>query len=394
MEGKTMFASFFQAGFECSTMRWHDGRRLDITAATAHDRLAAQDYALIRSLGLHTARDGARWHLIEEIPGQYRWESFLPMLQAAQRSGTQIIWDLLHFGWPDAIDVFSPDFPHRFAAFAERAAKLIRQHAVGTPCICPVNEGSFLSWAGGDNALMNPMAIGRGHELKRQLARTAILAIEAIWSVDRNIRIIHADPVINVQPDPLRPETIEIAHSYNNAQFQFWDMISGRLDPELGGKPDYLDVVGINYYCHNQWIYEGFPLEWPGGGVVAEGQPLHPAYIPPAKLLERVFRRYGRPLFIAETGIEAELRPHWLRYVCDEVHDAILAGVPVEGICLYPVMNHPGWADDRHCPNGLIDYDRTTFERRPDGPMLAELQRQQARFHRLLEAAHPRRRYG
>jgi beta-glucosidase/6-phospho-beta-glucosidase/beta-galactosidase len=389
-----MFSSFFQGGFECSTARWNDGRRLDVIAATAHDRLAGQDYALLSSLGLHTVRDGARWHLIEEIPGQYRWESFLPMLQAAQRNGTQVIWDLIHFGWPDGVDVYSEDFSRRFAAFAERAAKLIRQHAVGTPMICPVNEGSFLSWAGGDQGLMNPMSLGRGPELKRRLARSAILAIEAIWSVDRNIRIVHADPVINVQPDPARPETIEIARGYNNAQFEFLDMVSGRLEPGLGGKPEYVDVIGVNYYCHNQWIYEGLPIEWPGGGVVPEGQIPHPAYIPPAKLLQRVHERYRRPLFIAETGIEAGLRAPWLRYICNEVHDAIDAGVPVEGICLYPVMNHPGWADDRHCPNGLIDYDRRTFARMPEASMLAELQSQQARFGALLEAEPRRRRTG
>ena len=31
-------------------------------------------------------------------------------------------------------------------------------------------------------------------------------------------------------------------------------------------------------------------------------------------------------------------------------------GVPVEGICLYPIANHPGWDDDRHCHNALWDY--------------------------------------
>ena len=29
----------------------------------------------------------------------------------------------------------------------------------------------------------------------------------------------------------------------------------------------------------------------------------------------------------------------------------------VEGICLYPVANHPGWDDDRLCPNGLLGHD-------------------------------------
>ena len=27
-----------------------------------------------------------------------------------------------------------------------------------------------------------------------------------------------------------------------------------------------------------------------------------------------------------------------------------------EGICLYPIVNHPAWDDDRHCRNGMFDY--------------------------------------
>ncbi len=90
-------------------------------------------------------------------------------------------------------------------------------------------------------------------------------------------------------------------------------------------------------------------------------------------------------MYISETGIEAELRPKWFDYICTEVHEAMAAGVPIHGICLYPVMNHPGWVDDRHCPNGLIDYDPKTMRRWPDEPLLAELRRQQERFAPMLE---------
>ncbi len=35
-----LFRSFFLGGFECSTQRRADGRRLDLIAATRHDQLA------------------------------------------------------------------------------------------------------------------------------------------------------------------------------------------------------------------------------------------------------------------------------------------------------------------------------------------------------------------
>jgi hypothetical protein len=56
------------------------------------------------------------------------------------------------------------------------------------------------------------------------------------------------------------------------------------------------------------------------------------------------------------------------------------AGVPIEGICLYPILNHPGWDNDRHCPNGLWDYADEQDNRAIFKSLADELQRQQPRF--------------
>jgi hypothetical protein len=53
----------------------------------------------------------------------------------------------------------------------------------------------------------------------------------------------------------------------------------------------------------------------------------------------------------------------------------------VEGICLYPVLNHLGWDDDRHCQNGLLDFPLDDAGRRGViAPLAEELARQQALF--------------
>jgi hypothetical protein len=87
---------------------------------------------------------------------------------------------------------------------------------------------------------------------------------------------------------------------------------------------------------------------------------------------------------VAETGTEADGRVPWLAYIGEEVRAAMQAGVPVEGICLYPIVNHPGWDDDRHCENGLFDADPTTGERAIYQPLAQEIRRQHALFKRLL----------
>src|SRR3954467_3799158 len=86
------FTSFFLGGFESSTHRRSDGRRLDLLAATGHDRLLVEDYQMLAQQGISTVRDAARWHLIETSPHSYDWSSVIPMLHAARGCGTQVIW--------------------------------------------------------------------------------------------------------------------------------------------------------------------------------------------------------------------------------------------------------------------------------------------------------------
>src|SRR4051812_26356509 len=179
-----LFDSFFLGGFECSTHRRADGRRLDLIAATGHDRLVRQDYASMTDHGIRTVRDGLRWHRIERMPGWYDWSSFLPMLRAARDAGIQVIWDLCHYGWPDNLDIWSPAFVERFARFAEAAAQVVRDETDTVPFFCPVNEISYWAWAGGETALFNPGTRRRGNDLKRQLVRASIAAVDAVRGVD------------------------------------------------------------------------------------------------------------------------------------------------------------------------------------------------------------------
>jgi hypothetical protein len=54
--------------------------------------------------------------------------------------------------------------------------------------------------------------------------------------------------------------------------------------------------------------------------------------------------------------------------------------VPVQGICWYPIINHPGWDDDRHCHNGLFDYADEVGNREIHQPLAESILHQQERF--------------
>ncbi|TWI52789.1 beta-glucosidase/6-phospho-beta-glucosidase/beta-galactosidase [Pseudomonas duriflava] len=363
------FNSFFLGGFECSTHRRFDGRRLDLIAATRHDRFAKTDYARLRSSGIQAARDGVRWHLIETRPGIYDWSSLLPQVQAAREEGVQIIWDLCHYGWPDDIDIWSPAFVDRFARFTSAVAAFMRNEGIEVPFYCPVNEISYWAWAGGDAGHFNPMAKRRGVELKVQLVRASIAAIEAIRSVAPKARFVQADPLINVVPASGRASDRNAAEEYRQSQFEAWDMLCGKEWPGLGGKPEYLDIVGLNYYSDNQWFN--------GGQTIYQGDPL---YRPLQGMLAEVYTRYQRPLLIAETGAEGAARAPWLTYVSHEVRAAMLNNIPIEGMCLYPILDYPGWNDERCCEVGLYSYADEHGHRTLHTDLADELLRQQANF--------------
>jgi beta-glucosidase/6-phospho-beta-glucosidase/beta-galactosidase len=365
-----LFHSFIQGGFECSTLRLPDGRRRDLLDSTGHARHAAADFHALAGLGIHTVRDGARWHLIEQEDGRFDWSSFLPQIDAAARCGTQVIWDLCHYGWPDHIDIWSPRFVENFARFAGRAAALICERGGRPGLYCPINEISFWAWGGGDIGCIGPCALDRGDALKRQLVRASLAAMDAIRVADPHARFVLADPMIRVAP--LTPDAQEAAAAANKAQYRAWDMIAGKACAELGGAEHYLDVLGVNFYPHNQWFLDGPTIRRPDS-----------AYMPVRTLLARVHERYGRPIVIAETGAEGDHRAEWLRYMCDEVAAAMSAGVRIEGVCLYPVTDYPGWDDDRHCPTGVLGYPDCDGKRAIHLPTAAELLAQRRRFDRL-----------
>ena len=375
MHRPSIFSSFWIAGFESACHITRQGHRLDMIAATQHDRFVEEDYVRLRQVGITSVRDTARWHLIEH-GGRYDFRSLDPMLAAAARQGIQVNWDLCHYGWPDGLDVFAPEFVDRFARFCRAVARRIREENDAVPLYTPINELSFFAWAAGEVGWFHPFGRERGGELKRQLVRAYVAAAEAIWDVDPRARLITVEPLIHVVPPQGRPDLGGEAAAYRNSQFEAWDMLSGALAPDLGGDPKYLDVLGVNFYHDNQW-------EHPGGRKIAwHIHPRDDRWMPFHLLFKEAYERYGRPVFVGETSHVGSGRAEWLREMTIELARAIDAGVPVEGICLYPILDRFEWENPSHWHNsGLWDYRQDadgTYVRVLNDEYAAELWRSQA----------------
>jgi beta-glucosidase/6-phospho-beta-glucosidase/beta-galactosidase len=373
-----VFDSFFFAGFEGTATRNAGRQWIDQVSATGHDRHADADYRRLREAGLLAARECMRWPLIDRR-GRLDFSSVRPFLEAARRHRIEVVWDLFHYGYPEDLDPFSDDFVQRFAAYCGAAARLVGERAEDRVCyFTPVNEPSFLAWAGGAVGRFSPHLQGRGPDLKIALIRAAIAGIDAIRAELPNARMINADPLCRVVPPRDHPDPHADAEDFNQrAVYECWDMLCGRLMPELGGSRRHLDIVGVNYYWTNQWE------------IGAEERPLQfddPRRWPLSRLLRQVWRRYGGELIISETSHVDDMRPIWLRTVADECEKLLEEGVPLRGVCLYPVLGMPEWHEPENWARmGLWDLEPRgdSLERRPYVPMfeaLREVRRIEGRF--------------
>lgn len=343
--------SFWMGGFEGGSHRRPDGLQIDVLRAMKHETHAAEDYRLLAEVGVRTVRDALRWHRIERISGQYDWSSFLPMLRAANTTKTQVIWDLCHWGLPTDLDVFAPAFIDRFARFAGAAARVVADHSDAIPYYAPMNEISFWSWIGGDVGGFYPYRNGCGDRLKYQLVRAAIAGIEAVRAVDPHARFLQPEPLIHIANNKHQPQEDEAVRRYNESQYAVYDLLSGRL-PECGGAPEYLDILGVNFYWNNQWVHLGTTA--PLG---------HLSYRALSSMLVELAARYDNPIVISETGAEGASGTGWMHMIAAEVRKARHQGVAVDAVCIYPVADYPGWDDDRHARCGLIELD-VTYEGR------------------------------
>src|SRR5688572_15448755 len=331
-----MFRSFIFAGFEGTTASNLQHQWIDQIEATQHDLEVDADYRRLREVGLRAARESIRWPLVDQ-EGKYDFSSVRPFLEASQRQGVEVIWDLFHYGYPVDLDPFTEEFTKRFAEYCYAAARFVSAGSEGPYYFTPVNEPSFFAWAGGEVGRFAPHCYGRGPELKVALIRAAIAGINAIRTVVPEARIVNVDPVCRVVPPADHFDPHAHAEDFNRrAVFEGWDMLCGRALPELGGSREHLDIVGVNYYWTNQWE------------IGKEERPLgfdDPRRVSLSRLLRTVWRRYGGEFLVTETSHVDDMRPFWLSAVADECDKLLQEGIPLRGVCLYPILGMPEWHD-------------------------------------------------
>ena len=365
---RSIFPSYFLAGFECSTFIWKDGNRRDYIQITGHDKHLDQDYQRVRDLGMGGVREAIRWPLVDQ-GGKYDWSTVDPVLEALDKHRLTPLWDLCHYGWPDGTHPLEDGMVERFSdychACAERVGHLNR-------FFTPVNEISFTSGAATDMAWFYPFLKGRYVEMKDALCSMAIQGVRAIRDVAPEARMIHVDPIIHEVAPPGRPDLADEAwdSAYDKA-YEAWDILYGSLKPELGGSPETLDIVGVNVYNFSQ-------SQMNADGTKEILGPCDPRRKPLSELLQYAWDRYHRPIIIGETSGHQEHRDAWLRDTMEESIKALNADIDLQAVCLYPGVDIPDWQSGEWAKIGIYDVaDRETCERIPCEPYINELRRWQ-----------------
>lgn len=345
-------------GFESTYMPAHDR---DVTETTQHDRRWREDLDLLRSCGVTRLRYPVRWHRIEEQPGELDWQSTDEVLGYLRDTGMRPIVDLVHHtSYPRWVGNFAePGWGGAFLRFAEAFA----QRYPWVDGYTLFNEPFTTFFLCGHEGLWAPFL--RGLKGFVALARNVLPAITAASRMYRDLlpgaRHLYVDTC--ERANATRFDGKAAAVYANDRRFLITDIVLGRpIDDRrpfaadirrAGGadlfeiEPGPVDVLGLDYYAHNQWQY--------GGPRRAVGSSPRPA--PLRDLIVEYWDRYRLPCMLAETNIRgfASDRASWLKYTLEQCELAGDAGVPIDGHCWFPFVDSADWGSLLARAEGTVD---------------------------------------
>ncbi len=336
----------FVGAFESTYQPLHDR---DVAETTQHTERWREDLVLLDASGVNQLRYPLRWHRIEPEPGHFYWRETDEILGFLHDGGYAPIVDLLHHtSYPLWVgDFSSAAFGPAFLRFVEKVA----ERYPWLPAYTVFNEPFTTFLLCGQLGVWPPYH--RGLEGFIGLAENIFPAVTEATRILRDLlpdaRHFHVE--VCERHTWATPAGAEMATMANDRRFLLTDLLVGRpMDSDrpfvrelvaAGGagilevEPGHIDVLGLDYYAHNQW-------HWSGPGI---GTTVSPVPVPLAELIGEYWGRYEVPCMLGETNIRgyAADRASWLKYTLEQCEKAAAAGVPFEGYCWFPFIDSADW---------------------------------------------------
>lgn len=347
----------FWASPEPTIARLGAGAWRDQLAETGHDA-RLEDIELLAGLGVAAVRYPVLWERDDVA-----WAR--PRLELLRARGVAPIVTLLHHGsGPAHTSLIDPEFPTRFAGYAEAVARAFPWVERWTPINEPLTTARFSTLYGHWYPnLRDETAFGRA-VVNQALAIQ--LAMERIREVNPGARLMitedlqgftAGDPSEESDVEFLRERAylaIELVMGRVRKGHALWTYLCGRCEVpgrllgELAARAITPQAIGWNWYPYSE------RFRFRAGGKTVDVGAVHVdgCAISPRPLLRAAHARLGLPAALSEVHVHAgeDERVRWLLQRHDDVRALANEGVPIHALGAWAAF-------------GMVDWDSLLRER-------------------------------
>ena len=370
-----------------------------------------QDIALMAELGIGAYRFSVAWPRIQPQgrgPANQRGlDHYRRLVDALLASGIAPVMTLFHWDLPQSLeDVGGWAERDTASRFAEYAALVHDAIGADVAACITINEPWVAAWLGYGTGTHAP---GRRDDALALSASHHLLLAHgmAMDAVGGNAGItLNLEPHRPASDDPVDVAAARLADRHMNAWFL--DPLFGRgypddlvdryravtdwsfvRDGDLTAIARPLAFLGVNYYRPHTIAGRPVPhgvetpgslgawsLVPPGAAVTATGWPIDPSGF--LEILDEVHREYSPSrILVTENGaafddtigpdgrIEDRARIAYLDAHIEVLHDALRAGIPLDGYFVWSLLDNFEWAEGYAKRFGLVHVDAGTQRRAP-----------------------------
>jgi beta-glucosidase/6-phospho-beta-glucosidase/beta-galactosidase len=321
-----------------------------VAETTGHIARWRSDLELLLGCGVTRLRYPVRWHRVQPDRRTFDWRATDEVLCWMRDQGMRPIVDLCHHmsyprwlkrgfadrRFPDAylryVETFAGRYPwiEEYTLFNEPFTTFLMcgqigvwpPHLQGLKGFLTLARSVLPAVAAANRALADLLPAARHFYVDtcERASATPAATAHAVMTNDRRFFLL--DLYLGRPLDTDRPFVAEVVAAGGEPLF---DLVPGSVD-----------VLGLDYYAHNQWHY----LDGAGRGVTASPDPGSLA-----DLIEEYWDRYRLPCALGETNIRgfASDRVSWLKYTLEQCEIAQSRGVPMDGYCWFPFVDSADW---------------------------------------------------